>query len=134
MNVGARCLLVAAVGLFGGCSLLAPAHDAAAPVAVVAKPDPNAPRLAALETRHFELAPTQDVVGETQVIFARHENTFSSIGRTYNLGYEEMRRANPGVDQWLPGEGTAIYLPTQTILPEVPHSGLVVNVPVMLLY
>jgi L,D-transpeptidase ErfK/SrfK len=50
------------------------------------------------------------------------------------LGYEEMRRANPGVDQWLPGEGTALYLPTQTILPEAPHKGIVVNVPAMRLY
>jgi L,D-transpeptidase ErfK/SrfK len=135
MNVSARPLLIAAVALLGGCSLLAPSHDAATPVVVAPpRPDPNAPRLTALETRHFELAAAQDVVGETQVIFARHENTFSAIGRAYDLGYEEMRRANPGVDQWLPGEGTAIYLPTQTILPEVPHSGIVVNVPAMRLY
>ena len=97
-------------------------------------PNPAAPRLAALETRHLELAPNQEVVGETQVIFARYENTFSAIGRQYNLGYEEMRRANPGVDQWLPGEGTPIYLPTQSILPEAPRNGIVVNVPAMRLY
>ena len=68
------------------------------------------------------------------MIFARYENTFSAIGRQYNLGYEEMRRANPGVDQWLPGEGTPIYLPTQTILPDAPRTGIVVNVPAMRLY
>ena len=45
-----------------------------------------------------------------------------------------MRRANPGVDQWLPGEGTPIYLPTQTILPEAPRTGIVVNVPAMRLF
>ena len=86
-------------------------------------PDPAAPRLAALETRHFALRRSDELVGETQVIFARYENTFSAIGRQYNLGYEEMRRANPGVDQWLPGEGTPIYLPTQTILPDTPRTG-----------
>ena len=90
--------------------------------------------MAALETRQLELAPNQEVVGETQVIFARYENTFSAIGRQYNLGYEEMRSANPGVDQWLPGEGTPIYLPTQSILPEAPRTGIVVNVPAMRLY
>jgi L,D-transpeptidase ErfK/SrfK len=103
-------------------------------VTAPAQPDPAAPRLAALETRHFALAPQQELVGETQVLFARYENTFSAIGRQYNLGYEEMRRANPGVDQWLPGEGTPIYLPTQTILPEGSRSGIVVNVPAMRLF
>jgi L,D-transpeptidase ErfK/SrfK len=105
-----------AAALLGGCSLLMSPGGPPAPAAVAAAPpapNPAAPRLAALETRHLELAPSQEVVGETQVIFARHENTFSAIGRQYNLGYEEMRRANPSVDQWLPGEGTPIYLPTQ---------------------
>ncbi len=113
-----------------------PPREPAGPAAATApaQPDPAAPRLAALETRHFELAPQQELVGETQVLFARYENTFSAIGRQYNLGYEELRRANPGVDQWLPGEGTPIYLPTQTILPEAPHTGIVVNVPAMRLY
>lgn len=124
--------------LLAGCTFLMPAHEPAEPVAVTppapTQPNPAAPRLAALETRHIELAPQQEVIGETQVIFARYENTFSAIGRQYNLGYEEMRRANPGVDQWLPGEGTPIYLPTQTILPEAPRKGIVVNVPAMRLY
>jgi L,D-transpeptidase ErfK/SrfK len=124
-------------GSLAGCTLLMPPHEPVAPAAVIApptQPNPAAPRLAALETRHFALAPQQELVGETQVLFARYENTFSAIGRQYNLGYEEMRRANPGVDQWLPGEGTPIYLPTQTILPEAPRKGIVINVPAMRLY
>lgn len=125
-----------AATLLAGCSLLTPPREPAGPAAVTApaQPNPAAPRLEALETRHFELAPQQEVLGETQVIFARYENTFSAIGRQYNLGYEEMRSANPGVDQWLPGEGTPIYLPTQNILPEAPRNGIVVNVPAMRLY
>jgi L,D-transpeptidase ErfK/SrfK len=125
----------AAAWLLGGCSLLTAPREPTSPAVVAAKgPDPKAPRLAAVETRHVELAKGQELIGETQVLFARHENTFSSIGRQYDLGYEELRSANPGVDQWLPGEGTPIYLPTQSILPEVPRLGLVVNVPAMRLY
>jgi len=128
---------VTALLLLGGCTLLNPPQEPVAPPAVAAPavvPDPAAPRLPVLETRHLELAANQDLIGETQVIFARYENTFSAIGRQYNLGYEEMRSANPGVDQWLPGEGTPIYLPTQTILPEAPRTGIVVNVPAMRLF
>src|SRR5688572_12188410 len=126
----------AAAWLLAGCSLLTGPREAPAPVVVEAKkgPDPKAPRLAAVETRHLELAKGQELIGETQLIFARYENTFSAIGRQYNLGYEEMRSANPGVDQWLPGEGTPIYLPTQSILPDAPREGIVVNVPAMRLY
>jgi L,D-transpeptidase ErfK/SrfK len=126
----------AAALLLGGCSfLMTPQQPEKPPVAALpALPDAAAPRLAALETRHFAIATGQELIGETQVIFARHENTFSAIGREYNLGFEEMRRANPGVDQWLPGEGTPLYLPTQSILPEAPPTGIVINVPAMRLF
>jgi L,D-transpeptidase ErfK/SrfK len=126
-----------AVVALGGCSLLkGPPAPVEGPVAVTAPsvPDPAAPRLEPLETRHFEIAPGQEVVGAPQVLFSRYENTFSDIGRQYGLGYEEMRRANPGVDQWLPGEGTPIYLPTHSVLPEAKHEGIVVNVPSMRLF
>jgi len=36
------------------------------------------------------------------------------IARRYSLGYEEIIRANPHVDMWLPGEGTDILLPGRT--------------------
>ena len=121
--------------LLGGCTLFSSPRDAAPAAAPApARPDPAAPRLEALDTRHFDVVAEQELVGTAQVIFARFENTFSAIGRQYNLGYEELRRANPGVDQWLPGEGTAIYLPTETILPESPRAGVVINVPAMRLY
>jgi L,D-transpeptidase ErfK/SrfK len=119
-----------------GCSLLTAQRPAPQPtVEAPVLPDPGAPRLAALDTRHVTLGTSdQELIGENQVLFARYENTFSAIGREYDLGYEEMRRANPGVDQWLPGEGTPIYLPTLSILPDTPRKGIVINVPAMRLY
>ncbi len=134
-SFGRALAFVALASAFAGCSVLTPKSAAPPPiVAAPTQPDPNAPRLAALETRQFTLNPGQEVVGETQVLFARYENTFSAIGREYDLGYEEMRRANPSVDQWLPGEGTPVYLPTQSILPDTAHKGIVINVPAMRLY
>jgi L,D-transpeptidase ErfK/SrfK len=52
----------------------------------------------------------------------------------FSLGYEEMTRANPDVDIWLPGAGADVLLPTQFILPEAPRDGLVLNVAAMRLY
>jgi len=56
------------------------------------------------------------------------------IARRYSLGYEEIIRANPGVDMWLPGAGTDILLPGRRILPPGPHEGVVVNLPEHRLY
>jgi L,D-transpeptidase ErfK/SrfK len=74
------------------------------------------------------------VVGEWQVLFARYEDTFTRIARPYNVGYDELRSANPGVDQWLPGEQTPVYLPTVSVLPDAPREGIVINVAALRLF
>ena len=48
---------------------------------------------------------------------AEHEDTLFDIGRRYGVGYEEIIAANPGIDPWLPGEGTEILIPTRFVLP-----------------
>jgi L,D-transpeptidase ErfK/SrfK len=74
------------------------------------------------------------VVGTIQVVAAQREDTLVAIARRYNLGYNELRLANPEVDPWLPGEGTPVVLPTQFVLPDAPRKGIVINVPEMRLY
>ena len=74
------------------------------------------------------------VVGALQRIRARQQDTLPDLGRLFDLGYEEITRANPGVDPWLPGEGAEIVLPTLFVLPEAPHDGLVLNMAGMRLY
>jgi len=83
---------------------------------------------APLATHIFKFDPaTDDVIGELQVTKVRGEDTFSDIARRFNLGYEEMVRANPGVDPWLPGEDREVVVPTQFVLPDAPREGLVIN-------
>ena len=85
-------------------------------------------------THRFFVAPDQDVVGHMQVTVSKHEDTFADIARRFNVGYTELVRANPGVDPWLPGEGTQIVLPTEFILPDAPREGVVLNLAAMRLY
>ena len=73
-------------------------------------------------------APEQSVIGESQIVFTREEDTFSDLAREYGLGYDELVAANPGIDPWLPGAETPILLPTQYVLPRVEHSGVVLNI------
>ncbi len=83
----------------------------------------------------FPLPPTGvDVVGDVERIEAKAGDTLLSLGREYGIGYEEMRRANPSVDVWLPGEGTEVVIPSRYILPRGERDGVVVNVAEMRLY
>ena len=82
----------------------------------------------------YWVGPEDEVFGEVQVIAARYEDTFVSLARTYNVGYESLRRANPSVDPWLPGAGTKVVIPTQFVLPRAPRRGIVVNVAELRLY
>ena len=76
----------------------------------------------------------EDLVGEIRVIKAKYEDTFAALGEDYDLGYLELVAANPGVDPWLPGEGTDIVLPTRFILPPGPRQGIVINLAEYRLY
>jgi L,D-transpeptidase ErfK/SrfK len=120
--------------LLAACSLLGSLHRAApspppqqAPPATSTLPLPVA-------TERFELEPGQTVVGEVQVITAGKDDTLTDIARRFNVGYEEILRANPKVDPWLPGAGHEIVVPTQFILPNAPYSGVVINIAAMRIY
>lgn len=75
-----------------------------------------------------------NVVGAVSTVVARHEDTFSDIAIRHGQGFLDMRLANPGVDAWLPGEGTTVVIPSLYILPDAPREGIVINVPEMRLY
>jgi L,D-transpeptidase ErfK/SrfK len=60
----------------------------------------------------FELpADGSIVIGTDATITTHYKDTLLEIARQYSLGYDEIIRANPGVDMWIPGEGTQISLP-----------------------
>jgi L,D-transpeptidase ErfK/SrfK len=79
-------------------------------------------------------SPRQSVVGTPQVVFATDEDTLADFAVEYGVGYDELVAANPGVDPWLPGEGTAVLLPTQHVLPDTPREGIVLNIASKRLY
>jgi L,D-transpeptidase ErfK/SrfK len=74
------------------------------------------------------------VVGAVTTVRAVYEDTLASLAEKHGLGYRELLRANPGIDPWLPGEGTVVVLPTQYVLPSAPREGVVINVAEFRLY
>jgi L,D-transpeptidase ErfK/SrfK len=75
-----------------------------------------------------------DVIGQVRYVSAREHQTLLDIARQYGIGQNEILLANPGVDRWLPGEGTIVTLPMRHILPAGRRRGLILNLPEMRLY
>jgi len=68
------------------------------------------------------------IYGDNQSIATVYEDTLVDIARQYNLGFNEIIRANPNVDKWLPGEGTIIKIPSQHIIPKgFSKEGITIN-------
>jgi L,D-transpeptidase ErfK/SrfK len=120
------CLTVGACALFG--PPLRPV--AKAPEQLPAEPPAPLP----VQTERFVLAPGQDIVGAVQIVKVRKDETLSDIGRRFNVGFGEMTRANPNIDPWLPKPGTPVVVPTQYVLPDAPHVGIVINLAAMRLF
>jgi L,D-transpeptidase ErfK/SrfK len=83
----------------------------------------------------YELPPEgHDVIGAVSTIIARHEDTLIDIARRHGLGYQDIVRANPDVNIWVPGEGTEVILPTRFVLPAGIRTGVVLNLAEYRLY
>src|SRR5690606_38281878 len=87
-----------------------------------------------VQALELPLTEGHDVVGNIQVVEARYEDTFADMGERHGLGFTEMLLANPKVDPWLPGEGVAVVLPQQFLLPSGPRRGIVINLAEYRLY
>jgi len=74
------------------------------------------------------------VYGTDQYVKAAYEDTLLDIARRNSVGYEEIRRANPNLDLWIPGAGADVLVPGRRILPPGPREGIVVNLPEHRLY
>ena len=61
----------------------------------------------------YELPPEgSDVVGAISTVTASFDDTLIDIARVHGLGYQDIIRANPDVNVWIPGEGTEVVLPS----------------------
>ena len=122
-----RALLLLPLFVVGGCATLDDFWSSIGKGASAsAVPFEERPVEEPLDPNSFVLeAPGQTVIGEPQVVFASESDTLSDLARVYGLGYDEILAANPGVDPWLPGAGTPVLLPTQYVLPNVEHHGVI---------
>lgn len=76
----------------------------------------------------------EHVVGVIYHVTVDAGQTLLDLARLHDIGYQEIVRANPGIDPWLPTPGERVVIPAQFILPSGPREGIVVNLPEMRLY
>lgn len=111
--------------------LLAPATAQAASIWSTKK---DTPPPAAVAASLPPAAPATRLIGDLETTTTKYEDTLVHLARKYNVGFVELRAANPGVDPWLPGKGTRLIVPTQHILPDTAPEGIVINLPEMRMY
>ena len=84
-----------------------------------------------------ELIDAEGRARETTSYQSSYDDTLLDLARQFNLGYVEIVAANPGIDPWIPGEGTEIILPTVHLMPDLADGdpdGIVINLADMRLY
>lgn len=78
--------------------------------------------------------PGSDVIGQVLTAYAQPGQTIDDVARQYDIGYYEILAANPHVNpqNLLPYE--KLVIPSQFILPNTEHKGIVVNTAELRLY
>lgn len=75
------------------------------------------------------------VVGQNQFhVVQNNGGSLEAIAKRYNVGFLALLQANPGVDPYVPRAGSVLTIPLQTLLPDAPREGLVINLAELRLY
>jgi L,D-transpeptidase ErfK/SrfK len=82
----------------------------------------------------FPVSNANAVIGSIKSYIVSYGESLHEVAVKAGLGYNEIVDANPGVDPWLPGEGTEVVIPKLWVLPEAPLEGIVINLAEMRLY
>jgi len=76
-----------------------------------------------------------NTVGDITYAYPQPGETLRDVGLRYDMGYHDMRIANPHVDPTeLLSEHERLLIPSRFTLPHVPHHGLVINLAQYRLY
>lgn len=88
-----------------------------------------------LHATSYVLPESGDLIGELKTVYANSGETLDEVGRRFDIGFNEMTRANPRIDPTVRLFGTnKVVIPAQFILPLGPRKGIVINLAELRLY
>lgn len=74
-------------------------------------------------------------VGENRFhVVKNNGGSLEAIAKEYGVGFLALLQANPGVDPYVPRAGSVLTIPLQTLLPDAPRAGIVINLAELRLY
>lgn len=122
--------------VMAGCARLSVSHLYTAKATPNQKIQPDTqqlPKAHILNT--FKLPQNNDVVGHLAQATVKQGDTLSQIAQRYEIGYQDLIRANPGIDPKHLQVGQKLIIPTMYILPSPDkREGIVINIPELRLY
>ncbi|ECG4612593.1 transcription-repair coupling factor [Salmonella enterica subsp. enterica serovar Typhimurium] len=75
------------------------------------------------------------LVGENKFHVVEDDGgSLEAIAKKYNVGFLALLQANPGIDPYVPRAGSVLTIPLQTLLPDAPREGIVINLAELRLY
>lgn len=75
------------------------------------------------------------LIGENQFhVVEPGGGSLEAIAKQYNVGFLALMQANPGVDPYVPREGSVLTIPRQMLLPDAPREGILINLAELRLY
>ncbi|EBH9039680.1 TPA: L,D-transpeptidase family protein [Salmonella enterica] len=79
--------------------------------------------------------PGSRLVGENKFHVVEDDGgSLEAIAKKYNVGFLALLQANPGIDPYVPRAGSVLTIPLQTLLPDAPREGIVINLAELRLY
>lgn len=85
---------------------------------------------------NYDIDENTVIVGKDDTYRVSEEGTTTMeyVAALYKIGLANMIEANPKVDPIVPARGVNLIIPNETILPDAPREGLIINVPELRLY
>lgn len=74
------------------------------------------------------------VVGEISYVRVKPGESLLDIARQFGIGYDQILRANPKLNRWIPDVGALVTIPHLYILPGSTRRGIVLNIAELRLY
>jgi len=100
----------------------------------IVKPQQHAQQIEPELTHEYSLADGQTMIGNLATVNTQDKDTLSDIARHFGLGFNDITVANPAISPWAPAPNSKVVLPTQFILPDAPHNGIVLNLATMRMF
>ncbi len=72
--------------------------------------------------------PEGDVLGRVTYANVQSSEGLRDIARRYDVGFDEIKAANPHLDPQKPGKGAKVLIPSRYILPRGKREGVVINI------